>query len=249
MSALLGRTVLVTRAQGRAAELSAMLRARGATAIEAPAISVEPVEEGGPLDRAVERAARGGYAWVVFTSGAGVEAWFARAEALGAGAPRGLVAAVGTGTAEALRQRGVEPALVPPTFTTDALAEAFPEGRGEVAMPRADIAGEALEGALRAKGWSPVHVDAYRTRAARDLPEPARRALREGSVDALTFTSASTVEGFVRVAGPVRGPAVVCIGPVTAEAARRAGLGVDEVADPHTIAGLVDAVERALARE
>jgi uroporphyrinogen-III synthase len=67
-------------------------------------------------------------------------------------------------------------------------------------------------------------------------------------VDAVTFTSASTVRGFVRALGAVKGaPKVVCIGPVTAREARAHGLTVHAVATPHTVEGLVEAVERALA--
>ena len=110
---------------------------------------------------------------------------------------------------------------------------------------RADIAPAGLEDALAAKGWSPVRVDAYRTRMARSLPVDAREALRDGQVDAITFTSASTVRGFVGAMRVVRGnPKVVSIGPVTAREARAHGLRVSAVARPHTIEGLVAAVER-----
>ncbi len=68
-------------------------------------------------------------------------------------------------------------------------------------------------------------------------------------MDAVTFTSASTVRGFVRALGALRGdPKVVCIGPVTAREARAHGLRVSAVASPHTMEGLVAAVERALRR-
>jgi uroporphyrinogen-III synthase len=66
-------------------------------------------------------------------------------------------------------------------------------------------------------------------------------------VDAVAFTSASTVRGFVNALGASRGaPKVVCIGPVTAAAARVVGLRPAAVARPHTIEGLVAALERAL---
>ncbi|MGZ6543875.1 MAG: uroporphyrinogen-III synthase, partial [Actinomycetota bacterium] len=101
--------------------------------------------------------------------------------------------------------------------------------------------------ALGAKGWSPLRVDAYRTRLARSLPADARAALRDGRVDAITFTSASTVRGFVGAMAVVRGnPKVVSIGPVTAREARSHGLRVSAVARPHTIEGLVAALERVL---
>ena len=113
---------------------------------------------------------------------------------------------------------------------------------------RADIAPPGLEDALAAKGWSPERVDAYRTKMARSLPAGARAALRDGEVDAITFTSASTVRGFVGAMGVVRGnPKVVAIGPVTAAEARAHGLRVSAVARPHTIEGLLSALERVLS--
>jgi uroporphyrinogen-III synthase len=243
---------MVTRPRDQAAELVRMLEARGATALVAPAIRVGPAP-----DRALGRATRelvgGAFEWVILTSRAGVEALFARLRSAGLNARdiRAKVAAVGDGTAGALRAQGVEPDLVPSTFTTSALGGAMPRGSGRVLLARADIAPPELEAAVAAKGWTPVRVDAYRTRPATRLPAGAVRALIDGRIDALTFTSASTVEGFVRVApsgfGGVNRPKVVCIGPVTARAARDAGLAVDAVARPHTIEGLVAAVERVLS--
>jgi uroporphyrinogen-III synthase len=106
-----------------------------------------------------------------------------------------------------------------------------------------------LEAAVAAKGWTPVRVDAYRTRLIRSLPGEVRTALKAGRVDAVTFTSVSTVDGFLGAAGatldaaPHR-PKAVCIGPVTAQAARSGGLRVAGVARPHTIEGLVATLER-----
>lgn len=249
MSALEGRTVVVTRSADRVEDLAALLRERGAVPVPAPAIRIEAVPAGGPLDEAIADAAMRGYAWAVFTSAAGVDAWFARAAELGVDA-RGLgakVAAVGSGTAERLRDHGVEPELVPPEFTTASLAETFPEGAGKVLLPRADIATSELEEALRAKGWGVTRVDAYRNVPADRLPEAVDAALAEGRVDAVTFTSRSTVEGFAALAAMPEGVVVACIGPVTADAARAAGLRVDAVASPHTLEGLVEALEAALA--
>jgi uroporphyrinogen-III synthase len=101
-----------------------------------------------------------------------------------------------------------------------------------------------LEEALAAKGWDPLRVDAYRTVFPDALPPEAGRALRSGAVDAIAFTSASTVRGFVRVAAVPAGAAVVCIGPVTASACEASGISVAAVADPHTVDGLVMALER-----
>jgi len=214
----------------------------------APAIERFPVTEGA-LDQALGDQAVGRFAWAVFTSVAGVEAVFPLLGPPDAGKLRARVAAIGEGTAGALRRFGVEPDLVPSTFTTAALGRAMPRGSGNVLLARADIAPDGLDEAVAAKGWTPVRIDVYRTRPARSMPAEATRALREGRVDAVTFTSASTVEGFVLVAaralGTGRRPKAVCIGPVTAAAARKAGLSVAAVARPHTIEGLMAALERA----
>jgi uroporphyrinogen III methyltransferase/synthase len=238
-----GRTVVVTRPLDDAQELAGRLRSEGAEVLVAPVIRLEPGDTG-ELAEATREAANGRFDWVVFTSAAGVRAWFERAD----GRPRSRVAAVGGGTAEALRSEGVEPDLVPETFTTEALGQTFPEGSGQVLLPRADIAPPGLRDALAAKGWRPVPVVAYRTRFEEELPDGVAELLAGGRVDAVTFTSASTVEGFVRLAGIPEGVPAVCIGPVTADTARRAGFEVTAVAEPHTIEGLVQAVIRALRR-
>ena len=70
----------------------------------------------------------------------------------------------------------------------------------------------------------------------------------------MTFTSGSTVKSFVSLLDPaqiegIAGRVVVaCIGPVTADAARAAGLPVDALAKEATIPGLADALEEYFAK-
>lgn len=246
---LAGKVVLVTRPRDQDGGLADSLRERGAVPIEAPVIRIAPVAAGGALDKAIYETANSGYSWIAFTSPNAVEAWFQRAAALGVDVSNlpARVAAVGEATGEALRSHGIVPDLVPRVFTTAALGRALPRGRGKVLLPRADVAPSELQDALERKGWTVVRVDAYRTRPVRSLPQAARRELRAGRVDALAFTSASTVDGFVNVAGVIRGPKVACIGPVTARAARAAGFPVHAVARPHTIKGLIKGLERVFS--
>jgi len=241
---LAGRTVLVTRPREQTDDLARLLRRRGAKVIHAPAIQIVPVRSAA-LTRALRELADGAFAWIALTSPRTVDVL---AERLAPREVRASIAAVGEGTSDAFRRWSRrEPDLVPRTFTTAALARAFPRGRGRVLCARADIAPGGLEDALAAKGWAPTRVDAYRTRFPRWLPAEARAALRSGVVDAVTFTSASSVRGFVGAMGGAKGaPKVVAIGPITARAAREHGLTVHTVARPHTLEGLVAAVERAL---
>jgi uroporphyrinogen-III synthase len=244
---LAGRTVVLTRPADQSASLVSAVRRLGARAIVAPAIELAPARSAA-LTKALRELEAGGFVWVTLTSRATVDMLAARLPG-----PRALggarVAAIGEGTAAAFRRWARrDPDLLPASFTTSGLARAFPRGAGRVLCARADIAPPGLEDALTTKGWSPTRVDAYRTRFPRALSREAREALLAGEVDAVTFTSASTVRGFVRALGAVKGnPRVVCIGPVTAREAREHGLSVHAVANPHTIDGLVAAVERVLA--
>jgi uroporphyrinogen III methyltransferase/synthase len=250
---LAGVRVLVTRTREQASELTGVLRELGAEVIEAPAIRVEPPRSTATVDRAVARLKGGSYAWAVFTSANGVAAFWrrlraARADARAFGGAR--VAAVGEGTAAALRARGIEPDLVPAEFTTEALGRAFPRGSGRVLLARADRTEPGLEEALRGKGWTPERVTVYRLRAVARLDPAVRRAVVDGKIDVLTFASGGTVRAFVRLlrGKPHRRVRVAAIGPVTARAARDARLRVDAVAPEHTIPGLAAAAVRAVER-
>jgi uroporphyrinogen-III synthase len=244
---LAGRTILVTRPLEQSKALVDELERRGARAIAAPTIEVAPARSAA-LTRALRDLAAGRFAWITITSRQTVEVLASR---IRPDDVRAKVAAVGVGTADAFRSwTHREPDLVPATFTTAALARAFPRGSGRVLCARGDIAPADLEDALAAHGWSPERVDAYRTRMPKRLSAEAREALAHGEVDAITFTSASTVRGFVGAVGDVRGaPKVVCIGPVTSKEARAHGLPVHAVARPHTVGGIVTALERALDRQ
>ena len=142
--------------------------------------------------------------------------------------------------------------LVPERFVAESLVAAFPPPRdaGErVLVARAEQARDVLPDGLTQLGYAVDVLPVYRTVTAE--PDPADLArVRAGDVDAVTFTSSSTVANFCRLVGPlVSPPLVISIGPVTSDAARAAGLRVDAEADPHDIDGLVAAVLAALGHE
>lgn len=237
-SALAGRRIVITRPADQAAALADRLRALGAEPIVFPTIRLEPADPA-PLDAAIRDL--DGFDWVIFTSRRGVEALFARLDALrrpAADVARRKVAAIGPATAAALRERGIAPALVPHQYVAEAILAEIGDVRGRrVFLPRADIARKALAEGLAAKGATVVEVAAYRTVGAGD-PAPAL-----DDVDAVTFTSSSTVRHFVESGAAVGHARVVCIGPVTAATAGELGLTVHAIADEYTEDGLIQALE------
>lgn len=261
MSGLQGLRVVVTRSASRADGLADALTAAGAVPILFPAIETRPPESLAALDAALRRASQ--YDWLVFTSATGVHAALDRASRLGliAARPAGgarvwardcRVAAVGPATAAALADRGFDDVVLPEEFTGDAIPAAVGSVRGlRFLLLRADRARRDLPERLEALGGRVDDVTAYRTLPLQSqVTGPAADAVRAG-VDAVTFTSPSTVEGFVSGLGSdwrdVVGDALIAtIGPVTSEAARSAGLRVDAEADPHTIDGLIHALARKL---
>ena len=243
---LLGKRVFVTRTRAQAGRLSAMLRDLGAEALEFPAIKIGPPSSFGDLDAAL--AAPGRFTWVVFGSTNAVDAAWSRLSGDARSFAGVRIAAVGPATAEALRRRGIEPDLGPPAFTSASLAEAIGAGAGDVLIPQAENAPDDLVRALSDAGWTCVVAPAYRTSTDDASVSEGRMALDRG-VDAVLFTSASTVGSFIDLWGlPPKDVAVCTIGPQTSAAAAERGLEVAAEADPHTIEGLVNALISSVGR-
>jgi uroporphyrinogen III methyltransferase/synthase len=232
-----GKQVAVTRARAQASALAARLRGLGAEVVEAPAIRIVPLPGGAPdLD---------GTDLVCLTSPNGVRLLFERLRAGGLDA-RALhgrtVAAIGPGTARALRDQGIEPDVVPERSVAEALVDALaavPVRRALVA--RAAEARDVLPDALRERGAQVDVLPLYET-VAETLDPDARAAALEA--DYITFTSSSTVRFFLDAAGAPPGPGtrIVSIGPVTTATLREHGLEPHVEARRHDIDGVVAAI-------
>jgi uroporphyrinogen III methyltransferase/synthase len=247
-----GRRVLVTRPRGQAGRLVGLLEAYGAETVTLPTIQIAPPEDWGPLDEAIRSL--GTFRWVVFTSANGVAAFRERLARFGLDA-RGLagrlVAAIGPETAEALRRGGIEPDLVPTEYRAEGLVEALRTRleRGDaVLLVRAAEAREVLPRDLEARGMRVTVAPAYRTMLAREGAGEILPLLESRRIDAVAFTSSSTVRGFLALLAPadarrlLEGVVVAAIGPVTAETAAEHGLHVSIMPHDYTVPALADAI-------
>jgi uroporphyrinogen III methyltransferase / synthase len=221
-----GRRVVLTRARGAAGDLVARLRADGVEVVECPLIRIEPL--GGPE---LEVA---GYDWLVLTSARAVECLDARLRSWGGLPP---VAVIGPGTAQALRERGLEPALVASRSTQEGLVEELRLLLAELGRPpRILFPGATGARDVLVRELGADFVPLYRTVEERPADFP--------QADLVVLASASAARAFAAL--ELDG-SCVSIGPVTSEEARRLGLRVvAEAASPDDV-GLADAVERGLS--
>jgi hydroxymethylbilane synthase len=242
--------VLVTRAADQADELLSALRGASLEPVLVPAIAVEIDPPRGELDAAAGLLHT--YEWVVITSANGARAILKAATRIltELGAPSW--AAIGPATAALLDREGVVVQFQPSQSSSRAIAAGLPVRPTErVLVVRGDLASPDLAVALRARGAEVDDIVAYRTREA---PETSRvllrRALMAGPVDAVVFTSGSTVRGLVKLAAEesidVLSTPSVCIGPETADAARAAGFRVLAISPEPDSAALAAATAMAL---
>jgi len=236
---LFQRSVAVTRAGAQASGLAARLRELGATVIEAPAIRIVPLAGEAPdLAR---------YDLLCLTSANGVRLLFERLAQAGRDA-RALagtrVAAIGPGTAHALREHGVIADVVPQRALAESLVEALVELPVERALiARAREGRDVLGEALRARGAEVDELALYET-VVEQLAEAVREAAR--GADYVTFASASAARSFFTALGgegrSLSGPRLVSIGPITTAALREHGLEPHVEAARHDVDGLVEAL-------
>ncbi|WP_052545971.1 uroporphyrinogen-III C-methyltransferase [Enhygromyxa salina] len=276
---LFGRRVVVTRAARQAGGLVNLLAAEGADAVVFPCLDFgpAPAEQQAALDRALQSFAPRGatqdgagpdFAGVIVSSPNGVEALFdalARAQLdvrIFAGK---LVAAIGTGTAERLIERGLRPDIVPARARAEGLINALRDhgalGRAWLQI-RADEGRELLGQAIAKAGGQLELVVGYQTvrPTVPNLLLASLQPVDEGGegYDAICFASGRTARHFLETTGEAFGNArarahlarakVIAIGPVTADAIEALGIRVDAVAEQQTEAGLRDAVVATLAR-
>lgn len=255
---LSGKRIVVTRSRTQASRLVEELTSLGAEVIEYPTIAIEPSDNTSELISALEKLSE--YSWLVLTSTNGVEYVFDTLLEIGkdARALAGVkVAAIGSATASELIERGIVPDLIPENYVAESLLEAFVDrGVGpddHILIARAEQARNVLPEGLAACGAQVDVVFAYKTVVDKTAPTTLLlEDLRAGTIDAITFTSSSTVTNFVSLISEaldegvpelidlLKNTSLISIGPVTTETLISYGCSEVAQAEVYTIAGLVE---------
>jgi uroporphyrinogen-III synthase len=254
-SPLAGKRIVNTRAAHQAAALDRLLREHGAEPLAYPCIAIAPPDDTTQLDNALRAVSQGAYNWLILTSANTVLALAQRLAALGlslTNVSRLKTAAVGPATAQAAGELlGLHIEIMPDEYVAEALADALALSKGaRVLLPQSGLARPALAETLSSQGASVTVIEAYQTvvgSGGTDVP----RLLAQQQVDAISFTSPSTVNNFLRRLENEGGNrnhlspvCIACIGPQTTQAARNCGLHVSVVPEEHTVEGLVESLQR-----
>jgi uroporphyrinogen III methyltransferase/synthase len=243
--------------------MAAILEAAGARIIYCPTIEVVAPDSWSGLDEAIRRI--GTYDWIVFTSANGVRFFLQRLgeSGLDVSIARSLsCCAIGPATAAALQSSGVRVDVIATDSRAEGVLQAIIEQAGRsdrikglrFIIPRAQVAREVLPDELRKLGAIVDTVDAYRTIKPDLDAQSIKGMLEQHQIDAVTFTSPSTVEHFADMVGGgdivrlLSGVLVACIGPVTAAAARRQGLELIIQPESHNGGALARAIIGFLAQ-
>jgi uroporphyrinogen-III synthase len=250
---LAGKRIVVTRALAQAEGLSSLLRQFGADVIDAPVIEIHPPDSYEALDAALNTILD--YDWLILTSVNGVEAMFSRLEPLGLSVDslqHLKIAAIGPATEERIQDHGLVVDIVPQRYVAEEVVRSLRKlTKGEkVLLVRAKVARDVIPEELRQAGAQVDVVEAYQTVVPQDAKKRLQSIFSDGPVDAITFTSSSTVKNFLSLITATNIPEKLAkvkfasIGPVTSDALREFGLPVHVEADEYTMEGLAQAIVR-----
>jgi uroporphyrinogen III methyltransferase/synthase len=249
---LFGKNIVITRARAQASNLVSDLTKLGANCIEIPTIDIAPPGDIGPMKTAIDNIKD--YSWLVFTSVNGVKFFFKTLFDMGRDV-RVLghlkFACIGPVTKERLADYGIISDILPETYRAESVVDAFSDRRmakEKVLLPRASIARSVLPDELKKMGAVVDEVTAYETLINEKGKDQLIELLKNNGVDAVTFTSSSTVSNFMTLLegedkkALLENVLVASIGPITSDTARSLDLEPDVEAVEYTIPGLIDAL-------
>jgi uroporphyrinogen III methyltransferase/synthase len=253
---LFGRRIAVTRTREQASQLTRRLLELGADVLEVPTIRIAPPDDRQPVLEALEGL--GEYDWIVFTSPNGVTAFFdclfkAFEDVRALGQVR--LAAVGPATAAKLKELHLRVDVMPDEYLASKVAKGLIHYESvenlRILLARAQVANPELCTVLESHGAIVDDVAFYKTVPETEDFTGAAARLSEAGADWITFTSSSTVQHFharfdlPKFAARFPGLRLASIGPETTKAITALGLSAAVEARPHTIEGLVKALQAA----
>ena len=265
---LFGKKVMVTRAEEQSGTFIKALTSEGALPIACPTIKINPPKSFADVDKGIKRLTSEGkpyYDWIIFTSANGVKCFAERLESLKLDVRilKGVkVCTIGPKTEKSVNEiLGISVDMTPKEYVAEAVLKEFkkPSNDGikgkKFFLPRATEAREILPQEIKKAGGTIDVAYVYKTVRPKKEAEEAKKLIKNGGVDVITFTSSSTVTNFVEgykkgeLQKVIGNTVVACIGPITRDTAIKNGLQVHIMAKDYTIEGLIEVLNTYYSKE
>ena len=252
---LLGKKIIITRAQDQNSEASLMFEKSGAEVFDLPSLVIGPPDDWSPLDDALKKVKT--FDWIIFSSANGVINVEKRMNKINLSlseiSKSVKISAVGRKTASLLEDIDVKISFVPPTFTADSLVKYFPRNVSglKLFIPRVQTGGRSiLSESFKSLGAEVIEVAAYESSCPKKIPAKTIEALKSRDIDIIAFTSGKTVintssllkryfgDNWFKLIENIK---IVSIGPQTSNSCSKHIRKPDNQAEPHDLHGLLQA--------
>ncbi|WP_409301990.1 uroporphyrinogen-III synthase [Peribacillus sp. SCS-155] len=228
-TSLQGYNILVTRGREQAASLISKIEDSGGIAYSIPLIDFIDIENNEITDKLLADVDQ--YDWVIFTSQNGVKFFFQHYQ--GSKLPK--IAVIGSKTCKALKVLGYMPDFMPTEFVAETFVKEFLpilQPGAKVLLAKGNLARNVISTAINKSGSTCDEVIVYRTVIPTDSERRLADLLKDHVLDAITFTSSSTVQHFMDIVlrhgleQEAKKCVFACIGPIVKQTAEKYGLNV-----------------------
>jgi len=240
--------IVLTRSKEENEILAAKLGELGLKTLNSPSISISQNLSPQKFKKYLSNITD--YDWIIFTSQNGVKFFMSELKTVGINLPKIKIAAVGEKTAESAKKYGLKISFIPKTFTSKGLAKDIPKLKGKkILLPRSNIGNPEFKEQLETKGAIVTDMPIYKTTNPKNKLMEFKNLHKNKQILYLTFTSPSTIEGFLKninksLLQTVLHLPVISIGPVTTKAAQKHGFKTIYTADTHTVSGMLNKLKK-----
>ncbi|WP_315905798.1 uroporphyrinogen-III synthase [Priestia koreensis] len=257
---LFSKKILITRGARQAKEMAASIEELGGVPVTVPLLKLQkPVQHTEHIHNVLQNLMQ--YTWLVFTSQNGVKFFFDFLDAFKIdkeSMKHQKIAVVGEKTKRLLTKYGFTPTLVPTEFVAEKLLAELVStltATDKVLLVRGNLSRPVLLNGLKDHGIETGDLVVYETVPNEEVKEELVAVMKNGEIDAVTFTSSSSVRFFTELLQAVdwkeqsKRCIIVCIGPITERTAKKVGFTRCLTPQEYTTEGMIHLLVDQLSNE
>lgn len=247
---LFGKNIIITRPEGQDESMADAILELGGNPISIPSIEIKDIWPNRELMKSIDDIKS--YSYIVFTSVNGVRLFMKGLDYKGYDVRKlgnTKVVAIGPATADALKERGIIPDIVPEKYIAEDIYKELNkvlDTNDKILIPRSRDSRSYLVDELK-NICEVKEIHSYYTESAESNSDSLIKILNNEDIHYMTFTSSSTVKGVVDLLGKenmnlIKDITKVSIGPITSGTMKKYGLTVDLEAENYNVEGIIEAI-------